>query len=569
MSNVTGDIRDSIFESISGKSVRAAITVTHEGIICGVNRACELAENLGIGAMANVTDGMFVHPGDAVMLVTGSPKDIALAEDSLIGAMSKVSGIATAARAAVDSAAGRVSIVSGSMKKLPAELKDQIRHAVVTGGAAPRIADVPFVYLDKNYIRMFGGVARTLQATASFDCVRAVQLRGELEPIEAEARAAVSGGAGILMIDTGSRSDISRVLGVLYADGTRGRVKVAFSGNINLSDISDLSSSGVDILCIGHDIADAPLLDMKLDVISVEDARLREDIPLNLLEKTELWIENIRIQNVDLNRVAETAADVLGFDRSEVLVVDVRESHITLDILRRTVDGKAVFGKQDELLRKLGEIPGFGLTDDSFIHSDGILGLIAMDPSFADDVLEQTVATTGRIMERISKRALIFPTGFELERGMIRDTNSVFLCESLTAMGYDAKIADPIEDKRESITCAIVNGAYDGYSLIFTTGGVGAEDKDFTVEAVLEVDPDAVTPWIAKYRKGHGRHVKDGVRIAVGQFEGSTIISLPGPNDEVRLAFEAIKDVLATHDKYIIAQRIAKVLRNKLANIQH
>jgi nicotinate-nucleotide pyrophosphorylase len=37
-----------------------------------------------------------------------------------------------------------------------------------------------------------------------------------------------------------------------------------------------------------------------------------------------------------------------------------------------------------------------------------------------------------------------------------------------------------------------------------------------------------------------GRHKKDGVKIAVGEYNGTLIISLPGPNDEVKASLEPI-----------------------------
>jgi molybdopterin biosynthesis enzyme MoaB len=104
-----------------------------------------------------------------------------------------------------------------------------------------------------------------------------------------------------------------------------------------------------------------------------------------------------------------------------------------------------------------------------------------------------------------------------------------------------------------------------GYGTIITTGGVGAEDKDFSVEAVLRLDPDAVTPYITKFTKGEGRHKKDGVRIAVGQAEGTTMVSLPGPNDEVKACLDALARGLKNDvGKEALAADLASILRERL-----
>jgi len=48
---------------------------------------------------------------------------------------------------------------------MPIGLKANISSAVAAGGAAIRIRGTPFVYLDKNYIKMLGGISAGLDAT--------------------------------------------------------------------------------------------------------------------------------------------------------------------------------------------------------------------------------------------------------------------------------------------------------------------------------------------------------------------------------------------------------------------
>ena len=54
---------------------------------------------------------------------------------------------------------------------------------------------------------------------------------------------------------------------------------------------------------------------------------------LNLLEKTELWINEITLDHTNLTDLANAVARSLGLSDGEVLVVDVRPRHITLDVL--------------------------------------------------------------------------------------------------------------------------------------------------------------------------------------------------------------------------------------------
>lgn len=286
----------------------------------------------------------------------------------------------------------------------------------------------------------------------------------------------------------------------------------------------------------------------------------------NLLEKTELWIDRIEMQSVNLTDVAAAVAEVLHLDPSEVLVVDVRETHLTLDILRRTIRAEDLVGKREALLQRLAQIPGLTLTDETEVHSDGILGMIAVPPEEAGEILRATEALGEQIRQAVARRALLFSSGFEVKRSMIADTNSPFLKAELEALGFAVTIGPVLDDDEATIAHALRSGVEAGYGLVITTGGVGAEDKDRTVEALLKVDPEAATPYLVRYEAGKGRHQKDGVRIGVGQAGLTTIVNLPGPNDEVQVGLQVLKQHLAAGslEKRALADAIAGALRQIL-----
>ncbi|KZL93621.1 molybdopterin-binding protein [Clostridium magnum] len=288
---------------------------------------------------------------------------------------------------------------------------------------------------------------------------------------------------------------------------------------------------------------------------------------LNLLEKTELWINNIKLDNVNLTQVSEVTAEVLNIPRDKVLVVDVRDTHITLDILQRELESKSVFGKKKELLCRLSHIEGFEIFEDTDIHSAGILGMIGLDEEDAKEVIEKTHKIAVKIEETIAKRVVVFPTGFEVKRGMIEDTNTPFIKNMLTEHGYNVSVGDILDDDLELIAGKLRQATNYGYGIIITTGGVGAEDKDKTVEAILKLDQDAITPYIVKFKKGTGRHEKEGVRIGVGQVGQTLIIALPGPNDEVKIGMGVIMESLKQGtSKEELAHKLVEALRDKWRN---
>ncbi|MCG6534220.1 MAG: molybdopterin-binding protein, partial [Syntrophales bacterium LBB04] len=179
------------------------------------------------------------------------------------------------------------------------------------------------------------------------------------------------------------------------------------------------------------------------------------------------------------------------------------------------------------------------------VHSEGILGLIDIeDKNAAKKILKRMERVGRQVSEEIRRRAIIFPSGFELQKHLIQDTNSPYILQRLTEAGYRVTIGNTLDDTSDAIASALRGAVNEGFGLIITTGGVGAEDKDRTIEGLLELDPTAATPYIIRYEKGKGRHEKDGVKIGVGYLKPSFIIALPGPNQEVRAGMEVIIDGL-------------------------
>jgi len=294
-------------------------------------------------------------------------------------------------------------------------------------------------------------------------------------------------------------------------------------------------------------------------------------VELQLFEKTEIWIRPIWVRDVDLTLLAEKVAEVLTLDKREVMVVDVREETVTLDIMRKTVNAQDIVGKKAHLLKALAEINGVSLAPDTTIHSEGVLGLIDIeDQEVARQLIQETDRMGRQILDHLKKRAIVFPSGFEIQKGLIQDTNSPYLARKLSEEGFKVTIGDVLEDDLEAIASALFKALSDGFGLIITTGGVGAEGKDRTIEALLKVDPTASTPYVCRYEKGTGRHEKDGVRIGVAFLYPSFIIALPGPHEEVRLGIEVIIDGLNKGlDKEALATLLSKKYIESLQNIHH
>ena len=69
-----------------------------------------------------------------------------------------------------------------------------------------------------------------------------------------------------------------------------------------------------------------------------------------LLEKTELWISPVKLNDVDLDACAKSAAKALDLNPDKIMVTDAIGDHLTLDILVPTVKAEQIVACKKRLL---------------------------------------------------------------------------------------------------------------------------------------------------------------------------------------------------------------------------
>ncbi len=286
---------------------------------------------------------------------------------------------------------------------------------------------------------------------------------------------------------------------------------------------------------------------------------------LNLFSKSELFISGLELSGANLDEIAAAVATVLGLPEHEVMVVDARADLLTLDILNPEVAIERVAGQGPALLEAIARIPGVKVLAGAEIHSEGVLGLVNLSAENAARLPATVNAMDRQIRAGVARRALVLPTGTEIIGGQVRDTNTPFLVDLLKSEGFAAEAGPAVADDLDSVIGALSEANARGYGLVVTTGGTGAETKDFVIEAILALDPQAATPYVVHYHRGQGRHAKDGVRLAVGCLELTRFVALTGPHREVRLvAPTLVQGVKSDIGNAQLAEDMANLLRADL-----
>jgi molybdenum cofactor synthesis domain-containing protein len=289
-----------------------------------------------------------------------------------------------------------------------------------------------------------------------------------------------------------------------------------------------------------------------------------DGLTLDLLDKRELRVEGIKLRRTNLGELAAAVARALDLPSSEVLVTDVLEEVVTFDILRPRLYAHQLVGRWDAVRQEVADVAGVTLRSDATVTSNGVLGWIPADAGPLEKALAEARGAAGNIAARIARRVCVLSTGAEVDRAEIEDTNRATL-NAVFGDSYDVTFGGTVRDDCDLIAGRLRAAVESGYGVVVTTGGVGAESKDHTVEALLKVDPQAATPYLTYFPSGHPRHVKAGIRIGVGELHGSVIVTLPGPNDEVQLAAPVLlRHLQAGKRRAELAEPIAARLREHL-----
>ncbi|KZS61291.1 hypothetical protein A4G26_11145 [Mycobacterium kansasii] len=283
---------------------------------------------------------------------------------------------------------------------------------------------------------------------------------------------------------------------------------------------------------------------------------------VELLDKTEVWVRGITLHGADLRLLAASAAQALDLEPDLVFVTDARDDHVVFDVLKPRMELAGIVGREPELIAALGEVAGATVSVGASVHSRGVLGMIGTPSDKVDETLSRASEIDNRLRSYVSSRVAVVSTGPEVVAGNIKDTNLATAQQVLGRAGFEVAAAGAVADNEDVIVGRVLRLVSEGFGVIITTGGVGAEDKDRTIEALQRCDPHLTTEVLSTYAVGHGRHVKPHVRIGVGRVEWTRLIALPGPTREVQAALPVVVQGLQKGwDDIRLAQALGEVLR--------
>lgn len=256
-----------------GKRGRARLVAKATGVLAGVD--CAVTAFLMLDADSTVDlgkrDGDGLLPGTQVLTVEAEMRALLAAERTALNFVQRLSGTATLTRAFVAAVEGTGARIFDTRKTTPG-LRLLEKNAVVAGGGSNhRMGLFDQVLLKENHFG-FGLPASYEQVVAKCVAGQSAPVVSEARTVD-EARAAVRGGAAVVMLDNFTPGEALRsAVAAVRAEAakTARRVEVEVSGGVDLRSVRAFAECGVDRISIGALTHSAPAVDLSLLVEGVQ-----------------------------------------------------------------------------------------------------------------------------------------------------------------------------------------------------------------------------------------------------------------------------------------------------------
>lgn len=252
-----GDITSAL---LAKKKITVKIISREKAIVAGVIHAKEIFKLKGCTAKILKKDGSKVIPNGTIMTITGDAAKILMCERTALNLLTRMSGIATQTNFLVKKIPSKTKLYA--TRKTAPGLRYFDKEAVeIGGGKKHRLRLDEMVMIKDNHI----AIHDSLESLITKAKKKHKKFEVEVENIS-EAILAAKSGAGIIMLDNFTPSQIKKAIQTLKNQKLRNTVLLEASGGINSKNITSYGKTGVDIISVGSITNSVKGIDMSLEV---------------------------------------------------------------------------------------------------------------------------------------------------------------------------------------------------------------------------------------------------------------------------------------------------------------
>lgn len=210
-----------------------------------------------LGFEAYFCDGQPAGKGDILACISGSLKNILLAERVALNLFQRMCGVATMTRRYVEEVKDTGVRILDTRKTTPI-LRKLEKYAVKTGGGFNhRFGLYDGVIIKDNHITAAGSISNAVRKVIG-NIPPTVKIEVEVKNLQ-EVEEALASGVDIIMLDNMGAGEMKKAVSLID-----GRALVEASGNVTLSNVRKIAETGVDFISIGALTHSAPAADISL-----------------------------------------------------------------------------------------------------------------------------------------------------------------------------------------------------------------------------------------------------------------------------------------------------------------
>lgn len=260
-----GDISsDAVLPKAAMGSVE--LIAKQDGVIAGLpvfKRVFELIDG-SIDIKFMVADGDLVHSGEKLAVLRGDLHSLLSGERTALNYLQHMSGIATYTRSIADILEGSGIKLLDTRKTTPCNRIFEKYAVKIGGGNNHRFNLSDGVMLKDNHIAAAGGIKNAVaMAKKEVSFVRKIEV--EVENLNM-VREAVEAGADIIMLDNMDYETMEEALKIID-----GKAETECSGNVTAENVAKLASLGVNYISSGALTHSAPILDISMKNMHLEE----------------------------------------------------------------------------------------------------------------------------------------------------------------------------------------------------------------------------------------------------------------------------------------------------------
>ena len=241
-------------------TMKCTLNSRTDGVFCGRNVFKTVFEILDkdIEIKFYVKDGGEIKKGDKLAEVKGSARAVLTGERTALNYIQRMSGIATETRKYQKAIEGYKAKIVDTRKTTPCFRVFEKYSVKVGCGHVHRFNLSDCAMIKDNHVKFAGSLSNAINILKK-SISHAHKIEVECDTL-AQVEEALNCGVDIIMLDNMTTDEMK-----IAIEKINGAAIIEASGNVNLTTLREIASTGVDIISSSAIVAKAPTLDLGLD----------------------------------------------------------------------------------------------------------------------------------------------------------------------------------------------------------------------------------------------------------------------------------------------------------------